>query len=136
MLAEVVAVPVTTAKVLSGAVAALFLGAVVVQVVNLLKYARSGNWNAVGTQVTVVVVAFAAITLFAHSGVFNTATIPGLDVPVASLGWTDALIASLVLFGLGGVFTDRTKARDHSQSAEMPALFTSSAKDGGDPQVG
>lgn len=132
MLAEVV----TTAKVLNGAVAALFLGAVVVQVVNLLKYARSGNWNAVGTQVAVILVAFGAITLFAHSGVFHDATIPGLDVPVHDLAWTDALIASLVLFGIGGVFVDRTKARDASQSAEMPALFTSSAKDGGDPQVG
>lgn len=112
----------STGGAITAVVATGLMAVVVIQALAFVKAVRAADWNAVVTQLLVVLVALGAVQLFAHSS-FGIATIPGLDVPVKSLSVADSVIAALALFGASGFLYDRTKARDNSQSAAQNSLL-------------
>jgi hypothetical protein len=112
----------STGGAITAVVATGLMAVVIIQFISFIKSIAARDWNAAVTQVLVVLVALGAIQLFANSS-FGIATIPGLDVPVEDLSFTDSLIAALALFGAGGFLYDRTKARDNTQTAAQPSLL-------------
>jgi hypothetical protein len=116
----------TTGGAITAVVATGLLGLVVKQALDFVKHLRAGDWNAVVTQLGSAVVGFGAITLFAHSQ-FGAATIPGLDEPVRNLGWAEAAIAALTLFGISGFVNDRQAAVDNTRSSATPPLLPPAA---------
>jgi hypothetical protein len=100
----------------------LAMAALVVTVINFLKYARTRDWNAAATQVSVWVGGVVVVWLVANTDWADT-------LVFGDIALSDMNAASLVFFGvsvgaIGSVGHEVVKAVDNSDSAHKPPLFS------------
>lgn len=103
-------------------VPALALAALVLKIIDFLRYLRAGDWNGVGTQLAVwgagvVALFIAAQTQFADR-------IPIGDLNLGHLGAWDIIFAGLTVGSTASTIKDiGYKALDNNNTAKIPTLF-------------
>lgn len=102
-------------------VPAVALGALVLKLIDFLRYIAGRNVNGVVTQLVVWVAGVVVILLFAQSDWANTINVGGLTL--AQLNVASQIIAGLVLGSATSAGYDLKKAVDNGQSAAIPTLL-------------
>lgn len=103
--------------------APISLIAVVIAGVNLLKYIRARDWNAVVTYVAVFIVLVLVLWLYGNSEFGRSAVLPGSAIPLENFGFADLLIAGLAYSGPAIVTWDLFGAIDNSRTTNTPPLL-------------
>lgn len=98
--------------------------AVAITLVNLLKYARAKDWNAVLTYVAVFLILAFVLWLYGNSVYANGQVLPGSNLPLGDLGIADIAIAALAFTGPAVVTWDAFGAVDNSRSTIKPPLVS------------
>lgn len=97
--------------------------AVGITLVNVLKYLRARDWNAVATTVAVFVILFLVLWLYGNSVYGAGQVLPGSPVPLEDMALDDVLIAALAFTGPAIVTWDLFGAVDNSRTSEKPPLL-------------
>lgn len=115
-----------TPQVVGGVAALAALSLASVQAMNFVKYLLAKDWNGVVTNLAFFVVSFLLLLLAANSNYTEGVAIPGINTPLHFLDLGSLAIVALGIFGVGGQWYDRTRAKDNNQSAEVPSLVPQS----------
>jgi len=94
--------------------------ATVKKIVDLLRYARGGDWNGVITQLVVWAAGVGVVTLAA-----NTVWADGIrfgDTTLGPLNFASQVLAGIALGSAASLGQDTLKAVDNSQSEAKPKL--------------
>lgn len=112
-----------TAQVVGGVAALLALGLAASNVLALVKYLLAKDVNAIVTNLLFFGASLGLLLLAAQASYTEFVTIPGIDVSLHSLDFPSLVIVALGIYGVGGAWYDRTKAKDNTQSAAQPPLL-------------
>lgn len=100
------------------------MSALVISVINFLKYLRAKDWNGVWTTLTVWIAGVVAVFLVGESD-FKSAFDFG-DVSLADMNAASKLFVGLSISAFGSFAVEIKKALDGSDSAQKPDLLTGS----------
>jgi formate hydrogenlyase subunit 3/multisubunit Na+/H+ antiporter MnhD subunit len=98
------------------------LALVVYTLMNLLKYLRARDWNAVITLVGGWVVGFLAVWLVGATTWGSTVTVGGTKT-LDQLSFPEILLVGLVVVSVGSAVYDLKKSFDNTDSAATPTLL-------------
>lgn len=112
-----------TAQVVGGVAALAALALAASNVLALVKYVLAKDVNALVTNLLFFGASLGLLVLAANANYVQNAVIPGVDIQLRLLDFSSLVIVALGIYGVGGFFYDRTKARDNTQSAAQPPLF-------------
>jgi hypothetical protein len=92
------------------------------KLLDVVRYARGQDWNAVVTQAAAWAVGVALTFVASAADTFGTLVVPGINVPLNDLdGWSKVLVGTAILSLLSKV-VDLQKTFDNTQSAAVPNL--------------
>ncbi len=100
--------------------------ALVLKVVDFLRYAKNGDVNGVVTQLSVWIAGILVVMLVAQTQWAEV--IPIGNVPLSSLSIWDQIFAGLGAGALASAAKDTTKAVDNTNSAAIPTLLNTGPK--------
>lgn len=99
----------------------LALAALVISIINFLKYVRSLDWNGVLTQLIVWVAGVVALVLAAATQFASGISVG--DTTLDKLNGPGLIFVGLSLASIGSFATEIKKALDQSDSAAKPPLI-------------
>jgi hypothetical protein len=99
---------------------AVAMMALIVKVVDFLRYAKGGNLNGVVTQLIVWIAGPVVLLLVAQTSWGDS--IPVAGHPLSKLGFWSVVFAGLSVASAGSLLKDGYKAVDRHQSAAIPTL--------------
>jgi hypothetical protein len=100
----------------------LVLALVVYTLLNLVKYLRASDWNAVITLVAGWVIGSLAVFLVGESSWGSTVTVGGTQT-LDQLSFIDTLLVGLVVVSVGSAVYDLKKSFDNTDTAAVPTLL-------------
>ena len=95
--------------------------ALIVKVIDFLRYARAGDTNGMFTQLCVWLAGVAVVLLLAQTAWASEINIG--DIALSSLGFWSQVFYGLSIGSLGSTFKDGLKAIDNSNSTAIPTLL-------------
>lgn len=99
------------------------LGAIVFTLINFLKFVRSGDWNAAGTQLIVWVSGIVVVAIGAQAIISNSLEIPGTTLALGKLDIWSQVLVGLQASSLFSALNEAKKAVDNRDTAQTPSLL-------------
>lgn len=93
------------------------------KIIEALKYARSKDWNALFTLISVMIAGVIVMLVAASAQVTETLVLPGTAMPIGDLDKISVIFLGLVITSLTSTVYDFKKAFDFSDSAKQPPLI-------------
>lgn len=111
-------------------IALAVLGTLASKIVDLAKFLRVHDWNAVITQVATWVAGIVVVMFGANADAFEALIIPGMDAPLGAMNAWSQILIGLTLTSFISFTYDFRKAFDNTDSAKLPQLTGLDLPDG------
>lgn len=112
------------------AISLVVLGTLAAKIIDVVKFARVKDWNAVATQAATWVAGVVVVLLGANADAFEALVIPGMEAALGDLNFWSQFLIGLTLTSFISFTYDFRKAFDNTDSAKLPQMTSLQLSDG------